>query len=419
MSRGTSPARLFSLAAFDTLQANIAILDERGTILEVNRGWTDFAGANGGGEDVGRNYLAICDSAQGDGSEISLAVAQGIRAVLAGQRTLFEVEYPCHTPTRPQYFRARVSLLERDGERLVLVMHEDISQRRLAELEVMSLNRMLEERVERRTRELEASRALLSELNRRLELSQRILEDKNAALEASNRDLAQFAFVASHDLQEPLRTIGVYADVLRHRYQGTLDARADGYLSQIGEQVLRGRQLVQDVLVLARVSVQPELRPLDVGTLWHDLVPTMPWPEGAHWSCDPLPVVRASEGQIRQLLTNLLSNAIKFRSSAPLRVRLSGVRRDRHVEFTLSDNGIGLDPAYADQVFVMFQRLHSRATTGGNGIGLAVCKKIVERHGGRIWFESHGGPGTSVKFTLLAEAEAEPDLAPYPLEAEG
>lgn len=402
MTRPLSASRQFSLAAFDAFLANVAILSADGVILEVNRSWVDFARENGGGDDVGSNYLAICEAAQGEERADGLAIAAGIRAVLAGQQAVFELEYPCHTPGRRRYFLARVSTFEQAGAPLVMVAHEDITRRKLAELEVVALNRTLEARVAQRTREAETSRAALGELNVQLEASQRALELKNVALEESNRDLAQFAFVASHDLQEPLRTIGVYADVLRHRYQGTLDARADGYLTHIGDQVTRARQLVRDVLALAKVSVQPELAPLDLGALWADLTPDLPWPTGARWSCSALPAVQANEGQLRQLLTNLLGNAIKFRSPAPLVVTLSGVREGDHVRFSLSDNGIGLAPEHSEQVFVMFQRLHSRAATGGNGIGLALCRKIIERHGGRIWIEPHAGGGTTVHFTLLA-----------------
>lgn len=402
MTRPPTRARRFSLAAFDALLANVAILDADGLILEVNRAWVDFARENGGGDDVGSNYLAICEAAQGEDRADGLAIAAGIRAVRAGQ-PVYELEYPCHTRDRLRYFVARVSAFEQEGARLLMVAHEDITRRKLAELEVVALNRSLEARVAERTREVEASRAALGELNLQLEASQRALELKNAALEESNRDLAQFAFVAAHDLQEPLRTIGVYADVLRHRYQGTLDARADGYLGHITEQVTRARQLVRDVLVLAKVSVQPELAPLDLGALWADVAEGLSWPEDARWSCTALPPVQANEGQVRQLLTNLLGNAIKFRSPAPLAVTLSGVREGEEVRFSLADNGIGLAPEHAEQVFGMFQRLHSRAATGGNGIGLAVCRKIIERHGGRIWIEGGTG-GTTVQFTLRAAA---------------
>jgi signal transduction histidine kinase len=411
MTRPPTRARRFSLAAFDAFQANVAILSADGVILEVNRAWVDFAQENGGDDDVGSNYLAICEAAQGEDRADGLAIAAGLRAVRAGQ-PVYEREYPCHAPGRQRYFVARVSAFEHEGARLLLVAHEDITRRKLAELEVVALNRSLEARVAERTRELEASRAALGEVNLQLEASQRALELKNAALEESNRDLAQFAFVASHDLQEPLRTIGVYADVLRHRYQGTLDARADGYLGHITEQVTRARQLVRDVLALAKVSVQPELTLLDLGPLCAEVAAGLPWPADARWSCAALPPVQANEGQLRQLLTNLLGNALKFRSPAPLVVRLSGVQEGGEVRFTLCDNGIGLAPEHAEQVFGMFQRLHSRAATGGNGIGLAVCRKIIERHGGRIWIEAARGGGTAVQFTLRAGAA--PSSPPQP-----
>lgn len=394
------PARRYLLEAFDALLTQVAVLAEDGEILEVNRAWTAFAEESGGSDAVGSNYLQVCDAAQGPEQADAHATAAGIRAVLAGQLPAFELEYPCDTPHQRRFFMMRVTRFEQQEQRLVLVAHEDITRRKQAELEVVALNRTLEERVGQRTAELQHSQEALTSLNARLEASQHALEEKNQALEDSNRDLAQFAFVASHDLQEPLRTIGVYADVLRHRYQGTLDARAEGYLGHIGEQVTRARQLVRDVLTLAQVSIQPELQPLALESIWQEVTTDLPWPADAQWHAGPLPPVLAQESQVRQLLTNLLSNSIRFRSPAPLRVSLQAQIRGSEVLFSLQDNGIGLAPEHAEQVFVMFQRLHSRSETGGNGIGLAVCKKIVERHGGRIWLESVGAGGTTVHFTL-------------------
>ncbi len=378
----------------------MAILDNHGIILETNQRWNDVARASGGSDVIGHSYLAVCDAAQGEDQAVGHAVAQGIRDVMAGVVPLFEIEYPCHTPEGPQYFRIRVSAVIQGEEKLTMAVHEDVTRRRLAEIEVMALNRTLEARVEERTRELEASRAALAELNRRLQHSQRALEEKNVALEDSNRELAQFAFVASHDLQEPLRTIGVYADVLRHRYQGTLDARADSYLQHITEQVGRARNLVRDVLALARVSVTPAVTSMDLAPVWCDVAATMSWPADAQWHHGALPPIRANENQMRQLLTNLLSNAIKYRAPAPLTVALHASRDGDAVHFTLADNGIGLLPEHHERVFIMFQRLHGRTETGGNGIGLAVCKKIIDRHGGKIWLDTNGSGGTTVHFTV-------------------
>lgn len=396
------PPRRYLLEAFDALLTQVAVLAPDGEILEVNQAWRAFAEEAGGGDAVGSNYLQVCDASGGPDEADAHATAAGIRAVLAGQQTVFELEYPCDTPLQRRFFLVRVTAFEARHQRLAMVAHEDITRRKLAELEVMALNHSLEQRVAQRTAQLQDSQAALTRLNAQLEASQHAIEDKNQALEASNRDLAQFAFVASHDLQEPLRTIGVYADVLRHRYQGTLDARAEGYLGHIGEQVTRARHLVRDVLALARVSVQPELQPLALQPLWKELTASLPWPADARWHAEPLPPVLAEASQVRQLLTNLLSNAIRFRSPAPLVVSLRAQVTGLDVQFSLQDNGIGLAPEHAEQVFVMFQRLHSRIETGGNGIGLAVCRKIVERHGGRIWLESAGTGGTTVHFTLKA-----------------
>ncbi|MFB9993158.1 ATP-binding protein [Deinococcus oregonensis] len=393
MSSSSCASRRYLLEAFDALLTQVAVLAADGEILEVNRAWTAFAEESGGSDSVGSNYLQICDAVQGPEQDDAHATAAGIRAVLAGQQPVFELEYPCDTPHQRRFFVVRVTCFEQHEQRLAMVAHEDITRRKLAELEVGALNRTLEERVNQRTAELQESQDALTRLN--------------AQLEASNRDLAQFAFVASHDLQEPLRTIGVYADVLRHRYQGTLDARAEGYLGHIGEQVTRARHLVRDVLTLARVSIQPDLQPLSLEPIWQEVAAELAWPPDAQWHAGPLPGVLAHEGQVRQLLTNLLSNAIRFRSRAPLVVSLraqstQSANGAAEVQFSLQDNGIGLAPEHTEQVFVMFQRLHSRSETGGNGIGLAVCRKIVERHGGQIWLESTGKGGITVHFTLKA-----------------
>ncbi|GGL66823.1 hypothetical protein GCM10010840_00930 [Deinococcus aerolatus] len=386
----TSPPERFALAAFDALLANIAIIDGTGVIVAVNRSWTVFACNNGGtGEDLGTNYLRVCDAAQGEDSGDARAISAGIRAVMAGELRLYELEYPCHTATEQRYFLARVTRFEQDGECFALVAHEDITRRKLAELEVTSLNASLERRVLERTKALEASEEILQSVNR--ELVNR------------NEELSQFVYVASHDLQEPLRTLGAYTDILRHRYRGKqLDERADGYLDHITEQVGRARRLVRDVLALTTVSEDAPRTATDLGELSRKVLADLPWPSDAELQISELPPVWANPPQMRQLLDNLLGNALKFHGAAPLRIELSAEPDGKLHLFTLRDNGIGVALEHAEKVFGMFQRLHGRTATGGNGIGLAVCRRIVERHGGRIWIEANAQGGTDLRFTLPA-----------------
>ncbi len=384
-----APAR-FVTAAFDALSANVAILDEDGVIVAVNRAWRTFARENGahanGGDDTGQNYLAVCEATTGPDGEYARGIATGIRAVLAGREQLFELEYPCHAPHEPRYFLARVTAFVQDGGRFAVVAHENVTRRKLAELELQKLNRTLEAHVAARTAELAA---------------------KNTELEASNRELAQFAYVASHDLQEPLRTVGSFADLLRRRYTGQLDDQADVYLNHIGEGVGRMRRLIHDLLSLARVDGEPLHGDLDVGALFQEMCLDMPALRGARVELLPAPPAHANRAQVAQVLINLLGNAAKFRSEEPLHVSFGGWCEGEMAHYVLRDNGIGIAPEHLERIFGMFQRLHGRARFDGNGIGLAICQKIVERHGGRIWAESGGvesgeAGGSAFHFTLPA-----------------
>lgn len=373
------PAR-FVASAFDALSANVTVLDDRGVILAVNRAWERFARQNGGGSSLGSNYLEICEQATGADRDDALQVAEGIRKVLDGKRLLFELEYPCHTLTERRYFVARVTAFEQDGHRYAVVAHEDVTRRKLAELEVREVNHTLERRVEERTQ---------------------LLEQKNEQLELRNQELAQFAHVASHDLQEPLRVISLQADLLRHRPKETpYDERTGRALEQIFTQAVRARQVVKDVLSFSNLAPPRTYVPVDLRALWQEAERTLPWPEGTHLSHGSLPLIQADPDQIRQVLTNLLTNAIKFRSERPLEVRLNGVQLKDQVHFALSDNGIGVELSQAKRVFGMFQRLHPRSAIEGSGIGLAICQKIITQHGGRIWLEPVPTGGTMVQFSL-------------------
>lgn len=420
MSRLLASPERFAVAAFDALLANIAILDGEGKIIAVNLAWERFAQINApvqpgqelAGPEVadsslGVNYLAICDATTGADQPYASSIADDIRAVLAGQAG-GETEYPCELPDGMHYYLARVSGFVQDGGRYAVVAHEDITRRKLAEMSVQRLNSTLEQRVQERSQQLEAQNDELRRTQLALEESGGVLEQNNVALVESNLQLAQFAHVASHDLQEPLRIVGAYSDMLRHRYADVLDTRAQGYLNHITEQVTRARQMVRDVLSFSSVGDQHSSETIDLESLWKETVQLLTWPPGTEVYCGPLPKVQAGQGQLRQLLTNLLGNSLKFHAQLPLKVSLTRAPDDGTVppgmaELVLSDNGVGIAPEYRSRVFGMFQRLHSRTASGGNGIGLAICKRIVEQHGGSIWVGVPGDGeqgGTAIHFTL-------------------
>ena len=223
-------------------------------------------------------------------------------------------------------------------------------------------------------------------------------------LKRSNQELEQFAYVASHDLQEPLRAVTSYTQLLAQRYQGNLDAKADKYINHIVDGATRMQQLINDLLAYSRLgtqgkkfeladcnaAVQQSLRNLQIAIAEKKAV----------IACDEMPTVMADESQLVQLFQNLIANSIKFcRQDIPL-IDIAARRRENEWLFYVRDNGIGIDPEYADRIFIIFGRLHGRREYPGTGIGLAMCKRIVERHGGRIWVESQEGKGATFCFTI-------------------
>jgi len=230
------------------------------------------------------------------------------------------------------------------------------------------------------------------------------LQQLNQQLQRSNQELEQFAYVASHDLREPLRKIRSYSDLLVKRYQGQLDERADKYINYITDSVIRMQALITDLLTYSRVSRNELiLEPTDLGEiLQQTLTDLSPAIEENHAIINTtlLPIVQANPLQIRQVLQNLIANAIKFRSEQPPQIDIKADCQDDFWQISIQDNGIGIDPSYSDRIFAIFQRLHYREEYPGTGIGLAICQKIVERHGGKIWVESELGQGSTFYFTL-------------------
>lgn len=245
--------------------------------------------------------------------------------------------------------------------------------------------------------------------HRDLVQARQALEKSVVELGRSNSDLQQFAYVASHDLQEPLRMVASYTQLLAKRYKGKLDSDADEFIAYAVDGANRMQRLIHDLLAYSRVNTQGQVfEPTSVEALVGyalDNLRSAVEESRAVVTHDPLPTVMADERQLLQLFQNLLSNALKFRGEQPPRVHVSAARRGSEWLFSVRDNGIGIDPQYAERIFVVFQRLHNIAEYPGTGIGLAICKKIVERHGGRIWMESELGQGAAFYFTLPARSD--------------
>jgi signal transduction histidine kinase len=227
-----------------------------------------------------------------------------------------------------------------------------------------------------------------------------------ADLERSNMELQQFAYVASHDLQEPLRMITGYTNLLAKRYRGRLDASADEFIDFAVDGAKRMRVLINDLLTYSRVGSQGRKPvPTDCELVLSQTLAGLEFAireSAARVTHDPLPTVNGDDVQLGQLFQNLIGNALKYRNGHEPTVHIGCERRENEWLMSVCDNGIGIDPRFAERIFVIFQRLHTREQYPGTGIGLAVCKRIVERHGGKIWVESEPERGSTFYFTLPA-----------------
>jgi signal transduction histidine kinase len=259
-------------------------------------------------------------------------------------------------------------------------------------------------------------RALEEKATRQLRLqAERDLARKNVELERSNADLEQFAYVASHDLQEPLRMVTAYTQLLAERYQGKLDADADKFIGYASEGAQRMQVLIQDLLAFSRVGRNVARREVECNSMMLEILQTLSssiQESGAAITAGALPTLWGDRTQLAQIFQNLIGNAIKFRKQEePLVISVSAEKNDLEWRFKVTDNGIGIAPEHLENVFVVFQRLHARTEYPGNGIGLAICKKIVERSGGKIWVESEVGHGSSFIFTLPLASCSAPEAA--------
>ena len=275
-------------------------------------------------------------------------------------------------------FPVEVSLspMETDEGIMLTASVRDVSEKKRLQKEIQDTNNILERKVRQRTEELERK----------------------------NKELEQFAYVASHDMQEPLRTTSSFVDLLRKQYKGKLDDNADKYLDYIVQSSDRMKTLISDLLDYSRLGREKEARQVNCNNIVEqvraDLNKVIRENQAEIKSGD-LPVIDAFPTELKLLFQNLVSNSIKFRKPGePPVVEINAFKDNGYWKFSFRDNGIGIEPQYQDRIFVIFQRLHNRTDYEGSGIGLAHCKKIVELHGGKIWVESAPGTGSTFYFTI-------------------
>jgi len=348
----------FNLFLFKSLPIGLALCRMDGSIMEINPAFADIMGRSIE-ETLKLTYWDITPKKYEKQEQAQLESMEK-----TGHYGPYEKEY-IHKDGHLIPVSLQGLIIKKDNEPYIWSSVEDITERKKAENELKS-----------------------------------IMED----LKRSNEELEQFAYVASHDLQEPLRMVASFTQLLQQRYQDKLDQDANEFINLAVDGATRMQGLINDLLMFSRVGTRGDpFKATDMNVILQDVLNNVTQSikeTDATITNDPLPVVIADDSQMIQLLQNLISNAIKFHGDEPPRIHVSGEVKEDELVFSVKDNGIGIDSKYFEKIFVIFQRLHKKEKYGGTGIGLAVCKKIVQRHGGKIWVESELGKGSTFYFTI-------------------
>jgi len=393
----------FARETVDALTSHIAILDDMGGIVAVNAAWRQFASHNTGHTErchVGVNYLQICDSAQGDDAEEAVAMAQGIRQVIRGECRQYTLEYPCHSPAEKRWFIARVTRFEGDGPVRIVVAHDNITERKLAE-----------EKLLRHTEELVQAQKVLKNQTTALARQSRQLEVSRAAAEAANRAKSAFLANMSHEIRTPMTAILGYTDLLLDSALNAEQQESMHIIRRNGDHLLT---VINDILDLSKIEagrMMVERVDCSITQIVNEVISLMrvrAEEKGLSLSVEhlfPLPqTIQSDATRLRQILTNLIANAIKFTETGGVRLITRLIEHEDHpaIRFEIIDTGIGMTHKQMRKAFLPFMQADSSMTRkfGGTGLGLAISKRLAQMLGGDIHVHSTLGQGTSFIVTI-------------------
>ena len=370
-----------------------------GCYIDVNETWTDLYEYSRS-EVIGHTFLEL--------NVVELDERTKFLEILKEKSVVNNYEIPTKTKTgKPLTILISMNIINLNSQDHILTTFIDVTEQKKTEKhkqELLEKEKQLREDLETSNQELQNTSEELYTSNKELRQIQRELKETIKKLEISNKELEQFAYVASHDLQEPLRMVASFTQLLERKYKGHIDADADDYIGFIVEGSNRMKDLIDDLLAFSRLNTgTKEFKQTNLANLLDDVLLSMHTSieeNNAIITYDPLPTIKCDHSQIRQLLQNLITNAIKFHDKEPPKIHISAEETGNEWKFRVQDNGIGIGPEYREKIFDVFNRLHSREEYEGTGIGLSIAKRIINHHKGRIWVESESGKGSTFYFTI-------------------